>query len=93
MRFVWDQAHGMRNLQSILVNDFGLDLTGWKLATATGVSGDGKQIVGFGTDPQGNHEAWIADLSAPAAAVPEPSSLIAWSVLGLIVSQRTWRRR
>jgi probable HAF family extracellular repeat protein len=26
--FVWDEASGMRSLQSVLVDDFGLDLTG-----------------------------------------------------------------
>ena len=45
--FVWDVEHGMRNLKSVLVAG-GLDLTGWTLSQATGVSADGLTIVGVG---------------------------------------------
>ena len=44
-------------------------LTGWTLNQATGVSADGRSIVGFGRNPAGNTEAWLA-------AIPEPSSLL-----------------
>jgi probable HAF family extracellular repeat protein len=90
--FVWDQAHGMRNLRSVLTNDFGLNLTGWTLSAATGVNGDGTQIIGFGTNPLGGPEAWIADLSASTAAVPEPSSLMIWTFAAFALSCRVRRR-
>jgi hypothetical protein len=89
--FIWDQAHGMRNLRDVLISDYGLDLTGWKLSSATGVSADGKQIAGFGTNPSGGSEGWFADLSATTAAVPEPSSLIVWGLVGLVAAWRTRR--
>jgi hypothetical protein len=60
--FVWEAHRGMRNLQAVLVNDHGLDLTGWILLTATGVSADGRIIVGNGINPNGFYEAWIAEL-------------------------------
>ena len=66
--FIWDAASGMRNLQTVLVNDLGLDLTGWTLQNATDVSADGRTIVGYGLDPAGNTEAWIATVPEPAAA-------------------------
>jgi hypothetical protein len=52
----------MRDLQTLLTSDYGLDLTGWTLTTATGVSADGLTIVGTGIDPSGEEEAWLARL-------------------------------
>jgi len=58
--FIWDKAHGMRNLKDILINNYGLDLTDWVLTEAKAISDDGLVIVGSGTNPDGNHEAWVA---------------------------------
>ena len=58
--FIWDADHGMRVLRDVLTNDFGLDLTGWRLREATGISADGVTIVGWGVNPDGDFEAWIA---------------------------------
>jgi len=63
--FILDQEHGMRNLKGVLENDYGLDLTDWILDYATGISDDGSVIVGYGTNPSGNREAWIAKLPEP----------------------------
>jgi probable HAF family extracellular repeat protein len=60
--FIWDAAHGMRNLKSVLTNDHGLDLTGWTLTAANGVSSNGLVIVGIGRNPDGQLEAWRAEL-------------------------------
>ena len=57
--FIWDQARGMRNLQSELTNRFGFNLTGWRLTEATDISGDGTTIVGNGLNPSGQSEGWI----------------------------------
>jgi hypothetical protein len=46
----------------VLVDRYGLDLAGWTLTEATGVSADGSVIVGNGTNPEGRFEAWIATL-------------------------------
>jgi len=61
--FVWDETNGMRDLKTVLVNDFGLNLTGWTLFDARGVSDDGRTVVGFGENPSGDTEAWIAYMS------------------------------
>ena len=64
--FIWDSANGMQNLQAVMEDQFGLNLTGWKLTYAFDVSADGLIIVGWGRNPEGNAEAWIATLpSAP----------------------------
>jgi len=60
--FIWDAVNGMRDLREVLVNDFGLDLSGWTLERAHAISADGLTIVGVGTNPDGNEEGWVATL-------------------------------
>src|SRR5690606_33260031 len=75
--FVWDALRGARLLHEVLVNDYGLDLTGWELRAATGVSADGTVIVGSGRNPAGHEEGWIARLgNGPCYADCDASSEI-----------------
>jgi probable HAF family extracellular repeat protein len=66
--FIWDQKHGMRLLQDVLEDDFGMDLSGWQLAEpwaswkATGISEDGLTIVGVALNSKSQREAWRAVL-------------------------------
>ncbi|MEK6801410.1 MAG: putative Ig domain-containing protein [Nitrospirota bacterium] len=64
--FIWDAVNGMRSLTSLLAADVGLgtSLAGWALNNVTGVSVDGRVIVGNGTNPTGQREAWRAVLPA-----------------------------
>ena len=75
----WTDDIGMTGL----VNDLGLDLTGWSLLRATAVSGDGNTIVGTGTNASGEQEAWIA-------IIPEPTTglLVAVGLAGLAATRR-----
>ncbi len=59
--FVWDPTSGMRSLGQILTDE-GIDLTGWQLSEATDVSDDGRTVVGYGIDPAGGTQAWLAEL-------------------------------
>jgi probable HAF family extracellular repeat protein len=59
---VWDSVNGMWSLQEVLTVDFGLDLTGWTLLAAYGISPDGNAIVGSAENPSGQTEAWLAIL-------------------------------
>lgn len=65
--FIWDSVHGMQDLNRLLTSS-GIDLSGWTLTEAWGISDDGTVIIGNGVDPSGNTEAWIA-------RIPEPSNI------------------
>ena len=67
--FRWDATNGMQIIAELLVSE-GIDLTGWQLQEANGVSADGSTIVGFGINPDGFTEAWVANISA----APDPNS-------------------
>lgn len=67
--FMWTTDLGVVSLQGLLADDFGLNVAGWELLVATDISPDGLAITGYGTNPSGNREAWLA-------RIPEPSSLL-----------------
>ena len=80
---IWSSGVGPRSLKDVLAADYGLDLTGSDLSYATGISADGLTIVGGGTNPSGQPEAWIA-------VIPEPSTglLLALGLVGLSLRRR-----
>jgi probable HAF family extracellular repeat protein len=84
--FIWDQTGGLRNLQEVLSEDLGLDLTGWRLSSASGISADGTVIIGTGSNPASQHEAWravVPELYRPllsAALTPDGDGVrLSWS--------------
>jgi len=90
--FLWDDVNGMRNLRTVLV-DSGLDLTDWQLTSATGISADGLTIVGYGTNPSGQTEGWIATNISSGEPIPEPSTIVLFSIGGFSILAYVWRRR
>ena len=72
----------MRSLDAVLLG-LGVDLEGWILDEANGISGDGSVVVGYGTNPDGFAEAWIA-------TIPEPGTglLLMTGLLGLASCRR-----
>lgn len=76
--FIWDEEKGIRNLQTWLENDYGLNLSGWILLSAVDISDDGLTIVGYGINPDGIQEGWIA-------TIPEPSTFLLFGVSSLIL--------
>ena len=68
----------MRDFKELLESEWGLDLTGWLLTHPLGISDDGRTIVGYGTNPAGQTEGWVA-------TIPEPSTglLLAAGFVGL----------
>jgi probable HAF family extracellular repeat protein len=67
--FIWDAGHGMRALDEVLHDDYGVDVSGWRLASASGVSADGKVICGVDVFGRG----WVATLGDP---VPPPAASV-----------------
>jgi probable HAF family extracellular repeat protein len=77
--FIWDATNGMRDLASALALDYGLDLGGWILKMAYGISDVGPDgeftVVGEGTNPNGEPEGWVAFLVPPACSDGEDNDL------------------
>jgi probable HAF family extracellular repeat protein len=61
--FVWTAADGMRSLRDVLVAQGATIPAGWALDEATAVSADGRTVVGYGRNPQGETEAFRAVLA------------------------------
>ena len=84
--FIWDQVNGIRSLSDLLVNDLGLNLTGWTSMDARAISPDGLTIVGVGHNAiSGSQEGWVAH-------IPEPGTLALLLVGGIAVPGRPARR-
>ena len=75
--FIWDAEHGMRELKEVLTGEFGLDLEGWWLENALGLSADGLTIVGRGYNPDGYTEGWVAHIPEPATGCLVVCALLA----------------
>lgn len=79
--FIWDAVRGLRNLETALTTEFGIDLGGRTLDTAYGISADGRVIVGSGFNSEGRSEAWIV-------TIPEPATIIMLAVVGVSMLRR-----
>lgn len=56
---------GVYNLKDYLLMEHGISTDGWELNKATAISLHGKVIAGWGTNPDGLREGWIAELPSP----------------------------
>ncbi|MCA9283344.1 MAG: hypothetical protein KDA30_15045 [Phycisphaerales bacterium] len=65
---IWTEATGMVRLDDFL-EGFGIDLFGINLLQATGVSADGRTIVGVAENELGFREGFIATIPAPGSAL------------------------
>lgn len=65
---IWDASHGTRVLYDVLVDDYGLDLAGWRLLDANAISDDGLTITGYGIAPDGRRQPWVVQLPEPSTA-------------------------
>lgn len=65
---IWDVENGIRDLEVVL-SLMGVDVSGWRLSKAWGVSADGRTIVGTGTNPAGEAGGWIVVVPEPSAAL------------------------
>jgi probable HAF family extracellular repeat protein len=63
--FIWDERHGMRNLEYVLAMDYGVSVGAENLEMATAISDDGTTIVGYG------NKGWIAVINPCSAEMAE----------------------
>jgi uncharacterized protein YhjY with autotransporter beta-barrel domain len=80
--FRWTAKDNMQSIQGLLTAA-GVNMSGWGLTSATGVSADGTVIVGNGTNSN-LQEGWLARLALPqnGGGGGLPSGLITMGVLG-----------
>lgn len=83
--FVWTPDTGIKLIEDVLRNN-GLDdvADGWFIGAASGVSADGHWITGFGVNPDGYQEAWLAYLPT----IPTPNSLAPLAAMSLFTTRR-----
>ncbi len=62
--FIWIEGAGLQRLDDYLAAEGITGAEGWTLATATGVSADGRVIVGWGFDPSFAIRGFRVDLDA-----------------------------
>jgi probable HAF family extracellular repeat protein len=83
--FLWKPATGMRPLSEVLLESGALAAAGWTLRDATGISDDGRVVVGWGIDAGGSQAAWIAYLSLPCYPdIDESASLDLFDFLAFV---------
>jgi probable HAF family extracellular repeat protein len=85
--FVWTESSGMLRLSDVLIANGATGLEGWVLRGAYGISPDGRWITGNGQNPDGQSEAFLADLWP----VPEPTA--AWLLGSALAAWACVRRR
>lgn len=73
---VWINGGPAQSLETILTNQ-SVNLNGWQLWEARGVSDDGVTIVGRGINPSGNPEGFVAEINP---GVPAPVNDVDLSV-------------
>jgi probable HAF family extracellular repeat protein len=56
-------------LKTLLIDKYGIDISRWALTTAKLVSADGKTFVGYGVNPDGHTEAWVAHIGDKTASL------------------------
>lgn len=59
----WTQGTGMQSVAQWLANAHVNVSSGWQLSRAQATNSDGSVVVGYGADPNGRTEAWIARVS------------------------------
>lgn len=68
--FVWDEHHGMQNLESLLATEFGLVLKGWDLTIAWRVAVTPRAVtfIGRGVNESGEQQGWVARVARDCQA-------------------------
>ncbi|MFV1968922.1 MAG: hypothetical protein ACC628_26180, partial [Pirellulaceae bacterium] len=60
--FLWTSDKGTRSLKTALIEDHGFDIADWCVQTADHISADGRVIMGYAIDPDGQFVMYRAEL-------------------------------
>ncbi len=85
LAFVWRDGAGPEYIQDALEQHYGLDLTGWELQSAEGLSADGQTLVGLATSPNGQLAGYVVHLPW---AIPAPGSATVLLMAGALARRR-----
>ena len=77
----------MLELEAMLVDDYGLDLGGWTLTEAGGISADGTVVVGNGRNAVGMRQGWVVHLPPACPADLNRDGLVDAEDVGLFVTE------
>ncbi len=85
--YYWDVEHGKRSLADVLSDDFGFGdkLAEWTFEEATGISADGRTIIGTAFAPNRGRFGFVV-------TVPEPSGVVLM-LIGNAIAAVTMRRK
>lgn len=84
--FLWRAGAGPMYVKDVLEGEFGMNLNGYTLEFATGISDDGRTIVGFGTDSiVGGSFGWVVHLDR---SIPSPGGAPILVLVGLWSARR-----
>lgn len=65
--FYWNESIGVAESLEALLQRSGININGWQLQIAFGVSDDGSVIAGVGRNPEGQTEGWIVHMNLESA--------------------------
>lgn len=84
---IWHESQGMRNLVDVLVElGLGPAMAGWNLDQAIAVSADGLTVTGWGYNPFGDEEPWVAYLGQPSLVEIPTASNAALALFGALLA-------
>jgi hypothetical protein len=86
---LWDSIDGMQDLNDLL----DASSAGWTIYEARAINEHG-QIAAYGRSPSGqNHAVLLNPVPVLGSEIPEPMSLVAWSVLAVCGCTIAFHRR
>lgn len=83
--FVWTIGAGPQILAEVLIENYGVNLGNFQLLSATGVSNNGRVIVGAGYDGAGRNVGWRVELPW---TIPSPGGLMVVAAAGIVAARR-----
>ena len=75
--YLWTQAGGFQSVRQMLLDAGVTEVASWRFNAHHGsLSADGLTITGFGTNPLGQTEGWVATIPEPVALLSIPVALL-----------------